>query len=257
VCGSDSWKLYVNPETGMWYCHAAQHSGGGQVEVGAESNARSEGIQILRLLDGHQPQPAADEVQLPPFHKLTRTARRYLRKRGLGDDEIARLGLVEWEDKYRILIPYFDREGQLVYWNSRLYSDNLGTGPKYKAAPGRHPLYVPDRTRKTSKVVIVEGAFDAMAVARNTEHTAIALGGKSLPRYLRKSLRDEMNSAILLSGGGEIVVALDGDATGDIVRLIQTIVPPKGAVLRAAEFKRDEDPASVTPDRLNEVINGV
>lgn len=254
VCGSDGWKLYVNPETGMWFCHAGQHGAGGQVEVGRQLHLQEEGAAILRILDGAQNPAPTSEVELPPFGELSRAARRYLHRRGFTDEDIRCFGLVEWEDEYRILIPYFDDRGQLVYWNSRLYSDNLGDGPKYKAAPGKHPLYVPER-RVSDSVVVVEGAFDALAVVKHTPDTAIALGGKYLPRYLRKPLRQEISRAILYSVG-EVVVALDGDAMAQSLTLAKTMPVPPRMPVRLAHFEYGEDPGNVSPERLREVLSG-
>jgi hypothetical protein len=255
VCGSDNFKVYLNPATGMWFCHAGQHGAGGQVEVGREASLNAEGLEILKLLDNGRQTVIQTEVELPPFGPLSRAARRYLHRRGFDDPEIERLGLVEWDDEHRILIPYFDREGRLIYWNSRRYSDNLGDGPKYKAAPGKHPLYVPDRGEDVEGVVIVEGALDAMAVNRYTPYMAIALGGKFLPKYLRKPLRQELSFAILYREG-EVIVALDGDAQGDSLSLLSSLPLPPGMKARLACFDYHEDPGSVTPERLNEVLNG-
>jgi len=252
VCGSDSWKLYVNPSTGAWFCHAGEHGAGGKVEVGADLHASRESAILLNMLDGPR-RTEVVEVDMPPFGALSRSARRYLHRRGLDDEEIARLGIVEWEDEYRVLIPYFDGQGQLIYWNSRRYSDNLGDGPKYKAAPGKHPLYLPER-RHTDVVVLVEGVFDALAVNRHTPHQAIALGGKFLPQYLRKPLRDEISSAIL-SLEGVVVVALDGDATGDSLSLVNKMPAVPRTSVRLVQFDQGEDPASVSPARLQEVLN--
>lgn len=254
VCGSDNWKLYVNPETGMWFCHAGQHGAGGQVEVGRQLRVQEEGATILRLLDGPDIQGPTGEVELPPFGELSRGARRYLARRGFSDEEIKTLGIVEWEDEYRVLIPYFDDQGRLVYWNSRRYSDNLGDGPKYKTAPGKHPLYVPECT-DDGVAVIVEGVFDALAVRRHTTHTAIALGGKFLPKYLRKPLRKVL-SGVMLSVQGETIIALDGDAMAQSLRLAKSMPAPPRTAVRLAHFDYGEDPGSVSPERLREVLSG-
>lgn len=256
VCGSESWKLYLNPETGFWFCHAGAHQGGGAVEIGTLSQASLEGKAILQMLNpaARVPDPPTAEVDLPEWEPLSDRARRYLHRRGLSDESIARWGLVEWVDQYRVLIPYFSQSGQLVYYNSRRYSDNLGDGPKYKGMPGRHPLYVPDR-RGRGKVVVVEGAFDAMAVRERTPYHVVALGGKSLPKYLRTPLRDEVFSAILLKDGGEVVICLDGDAIGDSLQLLNKIPPLRGITVRMAVLENGEDPASITPERLREVLD--
>lgn len=215
VCGSDGWKLYVNPDSGFWYCHAGQHSGGGKVEVGGEACARTEGASILAMLDTRPIRLEWSEVEMPPFEPLSKRALRYLSRRGLTQEQAQWYGFVEWTDKFRVLCPYFDQQGRLIYWNSRLYSENLGDGPKYIAAPGKHPLFVPEYRTDATTLVIVEGMFDALAVHQASPHLAVALGGKSLPRYLKKPLTDMIRHGMIK----EVKIALDPDALGDALKL--------------------------------------
>lgn len=216
VCGSDKWKTYVDPVSGKWFCFAGQHGGGGCVDVGADADANAEGRKILDMLERPAPQ-TWHEIQMPPFERLSKAASRYLARRKV---DVAGLGIVELTDRYRVAWPYYDDAGRLIYWNSRRYSDNLGDGPKYMAAPGRHPLYVPEYRRKPERVVLVEGAFDAWAVnAVDPGSMAVALGGKSLPRYLRKDLTRLLGFAMIKSP----LVALDPDALGNAITLAVNI----------------------------------
>jgi hypothetical protein len=165
---------------------------------------------MMWQLQGGNRREEWSEVTLPSFEPLSKRALRYLDNRGI-DEEFARgMGIVEWSERFRILWPYLDDQGRQIYWNSRAYSLNLAEGPKYMAAPGRHPLYVPRRPDHPSKVVIVEGAFDAWAVnIVDQDALAVALGGKTLPRYLRRDLRKLLNGATL---SVPPVIALDPDA---------------------------------------------
>jgi hypothetical protein len=213
VCGSDKYKTYVNMETGAWYCFAGGHGGGGHVEVGHAADTNVEGKTILRMLDRDRDEMEWGEADLPPFHALSDRALRYMERRGFSEEVCRRYGIVEWENKFRILLPYFDRGGQLIYWNSRRYSDNLGDGPKYVAAPGRHPLYIPARRPQAVMAVVVEGVLDALAVVEADPGVrAIALGGKSLPKYLRRPLTEATKNVIL-------IVGLDPDALAEALRL--------------------------------------
>ena len=217
VCGSDKYKLYVDPVTGKWFCFAGEHHRGGQVEVGAQADPNAEGRAILDLMDKSSPKQEWAEVSMPPFEPLSKRARRYMERRGINEYWCRRYGIVEWTDKFRVLWPYFDEKGTLIYWNSRSYSDNLAEGPKYIAAPGRHPLYVTERRGVWDSVVLVEGAFDAWAVnIVDPTAKAVALGGKTLPRYLRKDLRNLLNGATLSI---PLKIALDPDATREALYL--------------------------------------
>ena len=217
VCGSGAYKVYVDPETGMWFCFAGSHHAGGKVDVGLPPDANTVGKDILRTLRGKEEPEGWNEISLPDFEPLSPAALRYLAKRGFRDREfLAEHGIVEWTGKHRILVPYFNEQGMMIYWNSRRYSDNLGDGPKYVACPGRHPLYTPRDMLAPCRVVLVEGVFDALAVdALDLGVLPVALCGKSLPRYLKKDLRKLLRGAIL-----EVPdIALDPDALAAAVTL--------------------------------------
>ena len=246
VCGSDKWKVYVNPDTGKWLCFAGSCGARGVVDMGMAEEPRAAGQDILDTLErslrgaGLMEWP---EIDLPPFHELTFPARRYLTRRGIDEERTRQLGLVEWADKSRILIPYFDRAGTLVYWNSRRYSERLGKGPKYLTAPGKHALFV--REGSSTILVIVEGVFDALA-CEDAGYSAVALGGKSLPSYLVRNL------LTVAAGYGTIVVALDSDALDSALRIraqlsdrmaVKIVTPPTG-----------KDPGDMSPAEIQEML---
>ena len=243
VCGTDKWKVYVDPETGKWICFAGGCGAKGQVDVGLESNGQAAGQQILDWLTADDPLPTWEEIELPPWHALTRAAKRYLKKRNVPAHVAQSLGIVEWEDKFRILFPYFDAEGNLIYWNSRRYSERLGDGPKYLTAPGKHPLYWLER-RASRKLVIVEGVMDAIMV-RQAGFGAVALGGKSLPRYLELCL---LTGA---SGYETIDVMLDPDALDAALRLRSKL--SDRADIRVVPLE-STDPGDMSPEEIKEIL---
>lgn len=244
VCGGDQWKTFVDPDTGRWICFRGSCGARGQVEVGLEAEPKAAGQYILDQLAARPQEYVWEEVDLPPWHELSFPARKYLRRRGIDDDMASGLGLVEWEDKSRILIPYWNDRGDLIYWNSRRYSDQLGEGPKYKTAPGRHPLYTRRGSLGKREVVVVEGVFDAFAVLRAGWDVA-ALGGKSLPTYLVKSL-------LTFAAGCGMIVGLDSDALDASLRLrnqlsdraaVRIVTPPLGM-----------DPGDMAPGDIREML---
>lgn len=222
VCGSTSWKLYVNPETGAWYCFAGGHSAGGKVEAGSamDLTVRTQdmmaklGAAAGRAIDRMIAWP---EVELPPFTQLSVEARAYMENRGFDQDVVEKHGIVEWEDKGRVLIPYFDRSGRIIYWNARTYRDHT---PKYLAAPGRHPLYIAQWTQAPRRVIIVEGTLDAIALQRvMPAFQVVALGGKSVPKYLMGDLREQTSRSILKRP----IIYLDDDAMAGAIKLRDNI----------------------------------
>jgi hypothetical protein len=121
---------------------------------------------------------------------------------------------------------------------------------------GKHPLYVPRREVLRPKIVLVEGVFDAIAIAQHTDCHAIALGGKSLPSYLRKDLKKEVQRVIIEVGVKPILyVMLDGDAQVSTIKLCNTLPPLPIANLLAVTLHNGYDPASLPIDELRSALD--
>lgn len=243
VCGSSKWKTYVNPITGGWYCHAPEHSGGGKIDVGMPLTNR--GNQILQRLAGsHGSRESGTwpEITLPPWEPLCSRALRYLCKRGINSDSAARLGIVEMQDRMRVIVPYYGKGGEIIYWTARSYSA-LEEGPKYLAASGRHPLYIRPSWHSAPCVVLAEGVFDAITIYQTTGLPAVALGGKALPRYLEQDL--------LMVAADRVVVLLDGDALAAAVKLKRRLVPRRNVTV--VPLKDGQDPSSLGGE-LREIL---
>lgn len=83
---------------------------------------------------------------------------------------------------YRIIIPYYDINNQLIYFNSRYIGKNVGVakymGPPKEAGVGKSDvIYFPEIPPKNSKIYITEGEFDAYVIRKSGLYSA-ALGGK-------------------------------------------------------------------------------
>lgn len=231
VCGSRGWKVYVNPVTGLWWCHAGNHTGGGRIDVGMPLAGRG---QAIRGRHAPQERPRWTETGLPSWQPLGWRALRYLAARGIDKGLAASLGIVEMEERMRVLVPYLGPAGGVIYWTARSYTD-LEEGPKYLAAGGKHPLYVLPDWQPREDVVLVEGVFDAIAVHEATGSAAIAVGGKSLPRYLEPDLLDLAHRSI--------TILLDADAAADAYRLRKRLMFKRK--MRVVPLPPGEDPSSM------------
>lgn len=169
------------------------------------------GISANKLLAMLTPtQPGAKEwpeIELPPWRKLTRTARKFLRDRGILTPES--FGIVEVEEGGRVLIPYFGTQGRIIYWATRWFVDD--GKPKYLGAPTDKPPYVLPDWRKHDKVVLVEGPIDAIIHYLATGVTSIALGGTSVSASVRGALAE--------LAGDDRTLILDHDALGPALKL--------------------------------------
>ena len=174
------------------------------------------------------------------------TAIHYLTSRGISRTEIELYQLRYAEEgRYqgRIIIPIFEADGEeVVCFTSRSYSDQE---PKY-LMPHKgetrltcaEVLYGQHWVRAYRKVVLVEGAFDAMAVNRKlgNEFCGVALMSKKMnPPQLTKLLR--------LDEETEFFVALDPDAMKESL-LIAKALTEYGRNVRVVRLEGG-DPASL------------
>jgi len=248
VCSRDTWKLYVAPDTGMWHCfgcHAA-----GKLDMG---NANALAVLFAKKSQGP---PKWNPVELPPFSSLSDAAHTFLaEKYGLSREQSARYSLVEgaaYPYMGRIIIPYFNQPGEIIYYNARHF---LGGQPKYKAADGKHPLFVPSFSAHMqgaregwmhSGLVLVEGAFDAIKV-HMAGRMAVAIGGTGVPRHLMPSLID-------LAGKLPVTIALDSDAIDKALALQRKLQPFLAGIVRVVVLPAGQDPGSMSIDQLQEVL---
>jgi len=233
VCGSDKWKVYLCPVTGRWFCFAGSHSAGGVVDLGMEFSPMASMRDRLAAQQSREIITSWPEIDVPPHTPFGYSALLYLACRGLGADTCAKYGWSEHRTEERILIPFPGPAGTWVYWTARGYRDIVT--PKYMSAHGRHPLYVLPRWAPHREVVLVEGVFDAMSVHQHTGLAAIALCGKTLPKYLRPDL--------LYLASDRIHVILDGDAAGAGLALMRDLNHLR--TVRYVNLPTGTDPASL------------
>ena len=114
---------------------------------------------------------------------------------------------VDGEYKNRIVIPYYDRSGHLIYYNGR-YMDKTDAGYKYLGPPKEvgigkgDVLFMKHWPSYGTKVFLTEGEFDSLSIWAVGLASA-ALGGKAMGE----------NQAILLRSYIPII-ALDNDKAG-------------------------------------------
>ncbi len=245
-CGSDAWKVYCSLDSGAWLCFRCESHG--RVSVGRDAGA------IRARLAAPSGRARWGPAEMPENHSLGSEAVRFMWARyGISLEMSRNFMLVQGsgapERAYgdRILIPYCDRAGEVVYYSGRSFR---GQEPKYLNMPGRHPLYVPDWIRGPGfpagcDVVLVEGAFDAMKVWLAGCATVIGLGGKQLARYLLPEL--------LALRPRRVLVMLDSDALGAALRLRHQLEPYVDGV-DVANLPEGKDPAGMEVDDIKRLI---
>lgn len=277
LCGKK--KLTVNPEKGAfncWSCGEENNFRGGLVwlakrididpdDLVGELLSEDEIIERLRgptaatLVEA----PASldqilvsDETMIPPpsgTAELDATSYGYIRGRGISDAEIVhyRLFMGMANGVKRIMFPDFNIQGQLRYWQGRLYlPQHKNRNDKY-AAPDR------DLVPRNSKMfnwhraiahnfpylVLCEGPLDA-----------IAAGPMGVAQWGKDWTQEQL--ALLARAKKMVLVAYDGDAWKQTQKMA-AILQSFRIDARPVPLPVGEDPLSYGRVRFYEVLKSV
>lgn len=141
---------------------------------------------------------------LPSNNFMKKKAVNYLKER-----KLSTTGLhvcVAGDYKNRIVIPYFDKEGNLIWYNARLMSDKKGVIKYMKCKSDglkitqEDVLYMTSWPEAGSKIYIMEGEFDAKSISM-AGLVGCAIGGKFMSETQIEMIRQY-----------EPVLAFDADA---------------------------------------------
>lgn len=224
-CDDETKHLYANADRGLWYCFKCGKGGkiiGNDMDAHNIDELYKTGIlksgDIVRVKSNLDFGPSKLIKSLPVSYPIRNiadgTPGGYLKSRGINEDEIVKYNIRASQEKngpYRncIVFPISTSLGAVEYFICRKYDDSK---PKYINAPWAKEgtLFIADNQPMGSSTgIIVEGIFDALAIAR-IGFTGIALLGKkatsqqltrliSLYRYYAIYLdRDALTQAIEL-----------------------------------------------------------
>jgi DNA primase len=237
IGGDRKFHLYCKPVIGMFKCMKSGEKGSLYALVmQVESCSYDQAVDILqgehnlryfeaKLDDYLNPESNESKTQYTGWKKKLDFPPNTFRINTLGENNHFRMraeqyltgrklplkGLmicVAGEYANRIIIPYYDREGDLVYWNGR----DLGNsqlryrGPDanmYPAAKKEEVVWMEYFPKSGSKVYLTEGEFDAMTL-NECGFNAAAFGGASFNAKQFEMLR-----------GYHLVLAFDADKAGE------------------------------------------
>jgi DNA primase len=151
------------------------------------------------------------KIELPPDTFLInnlknwwkKKAEDYLKKRKIPIDNL--FFCTNGNYKGRIIIPYYDKEGNLIYWNSRsiLNAKFRYLGPPKEIGVGKSDvIYMKEYPTLGSKVYLCEGEFNAMSLNIAGLYGA-ACGGKTISEKQALLLKDY-----------KTIICLDRDKAG-------------------------------------------
>lgn len=249
ACDSRRYVALVDPVNGLWHCSRCDEGGRVQVPANPESVRRRLAAHYMFEPETWKPieEWPGRRIEYSEYGEPICMAAQFLSLKYGIDGGLAHIyGLLR--DGNRITIPYTDRFGDVIYYSGRAFD---GAQPKYKHMEGRHPLYVPDWVTGFSPhatfndIVLVEGVFDAIKLHAATGLHAVALGGKSMARYLLHS--------ILALQPRNIKIALDSDATAAAIKLRNILVPFVDNI-QIIRLPDGQDPGSMEFGELREAF---
>tara|TARA_Y100001973_G_C5197486_1_gene335280 strand:+ start:181 stop:945 length:765 start_codon:yes stop_codon:yes gene_type:complete len=173
-----------------------------------------------------------------------RNALSYLKKRGLTTQDILKYNIGYCEKgKYggMIIIPSYDEEGNLNFFTGRSYYDvNFKhLNPTVSKDIIGFDLFV----NWNEPITIVEGAFDAIAVKRN-----------SIPLF-GKLILDKLKIKILEKGVKRINIALDRDAMKNAIAMAEYF-NGRGISVYFVELP-EKDPSELGFEKITGIIDNV
>lgn len=117
---------------------------------------------------------------LPSTNYIKKAAVEYLKSRKISTDGL--FLCVSGTYRNRIVIPYYNKNGDLIYYNGRYVGDSKlrYLGPPKELGIGKGDvLYIPKWPEDKQKIYLAEGEFDAMSLRQCGFYSA-AFGGKNL-----------------------------------------------------------------------------
>ena len=167
-------------------------------------------------------------------------AYRYLRNRGLSDEDILRWKIgfcFEGEYRNRIIIPSFDEDGDVSYFIARAYN---GDSYKYKnPRASKNIVFNELFINWNDDLTIVEGVFDAIVAGNAAPILGSTLQSNS--RLIRNIVYNDT----------PVYVALDPDAANKERRIIQTLLK-YDVELYKIDVAGYEDVGSMSKETFNE-----
>lgn len=255
-CGHHRPKLAINLGKGRWHCWKCNSAGNRLISLAKRLQVSPQQLRELKeILSDELPYIKEDTVvaslmlpeEFKPMWKPTndleyKHALVFLKKRGITAGDILRYGIgycTEGTYQNRLIIPSYDRMGQLNYFVGRDYFD---VSPlKYKNPPvSKNVVGFEYHINWGYEVVLCEGVLDAMAIKWN----AIPLFGKTLPHEVRRRINETHVPSVCL--------ALDSDASSDALR-IANVLRNDGILVRMASLDK-KDPNEIGFVDMQQII---
>tara|TARA_Y100000310_G_C20518844_1_gene732625 strand:- start:95 stop:1033 length:939 start_codon:yes stop_codon:yes gene_type:complete len=234
VCNHYKYKLSVNLDKNAFKCWVCDYRGRNarrlirrhgsyvQLQKWDQLFGRHDIERFAELFMERSDEESPQKLELPPEFlsltdkKLPATAKfayRYLRSRGVTDDDIVRWKIgycFSGEYRNRIIVPSFDNDGDVSYFIARSYN---GDSYKYKnPRASKNIVFNELFIDWNDDLTIVEGVFDAIVAGNATPILGSTLYSNS--RLIQKIVYNDT----------PVYVALDPDAAAKERKIIKTLL---------------------------------
>lgn len=148
-----------------------------------------------------------------PRYPVYKQAYNYLKNRGITDQMIEKFGIGfcgTGSHSGRIIIPSYNKKGELNYYIARSWSPNTKAKYKNPDSPKDEIIFWESLVDWDKDIYLVEGAFDGVFLPN-----PIPMLGKHLSTLLFDTLYEKAN--------GNIIICVDGDAWDDALNMYHTL----------------------------------
>jgi DNA primase len=230
ICDEDKHKgnLEVNYFEHVYKCWSCGDENGTHGPLGKLidiwGNKKQRKLYNLLQPEEHKPkEKRRDRLRLPEgftlfknsslVYPVRRQAYNYLKQRGITDDIIEKYGIGfcdQGKFSGRIIVPSYDSEDELTYFIARSWDPN--TRAKYKNPEAEKDIIIFNESLIdwSKDIYLCEGVFDSFFLPNS-----IAMLGKHMSELLLNTLYEKAT--------GNIIIALDGDAYKNAVRLYEEL----------------------------------
>lgn len=226
--GRNKGNLEVNYFEHVWHCWSCADENGTHGTLGKlidrYGDKKQKKVYNILQPENHKPkEKRKDKLKLPQgftlfkdsslVYPVRRQAYNYLKQRGITDDIIEKYGIGFCDSGVfsgRIIVPSYDSKDELTYFIARSWDPN--TRAKYKNPEQEKDIIIFNESLIdwSKDIYLCEGVFDSFFLPNS-----IAMLGKHMSELLLNTLYEKAK--------GDIIIAIDGDAYKDAVRLYEEL----------------------------------